>query len=342
MLTRRLLIAVASCLLTPALALGQGGPRLGVAQAPAKDAGVIRVASYNLLNLFDDRDDPALSGEAEDLDDAKPHEQKLAAAKAIRALNADVIGLQEIESYDALSEFVHEYLDGMGYEHVVSIDVGQERGIEQAVISRFPITEAMVWPHMPLGGVHPDLYGNKPNELAGQPVLCRRSPLRVTVEVPAGTSGAGDNPYRLTLFVVHHKSGKYNDYWRNRESARFVQMIQQLEESEPGRNIVVLGDFNALNTDWSVSNYRDAGMYDVFGNDRTPDASQTTHESGRCIDFIMINSALHREVKPESAFVLGVPVRSAEAAERWWETEAPEGYASDHMPLAVDIYPQDR
>ena len=178
MSTRRLLLSLAACLLLAPLAAAQNAPRLGQAKPNPKSPDVIRVATYNLLNLFDNRDDPALSGDAEDIDDAKPEDQKKAAADAIRRLDADVLGLEEIESYDALSDFVHEYLDGMGYDYIVSIDVGQERGIEQAVISRFPITEAMVWPHLPLGGVHPDLYGSKPNQYAGQPVMCRRSPLR--------------------------------------------------------------------------------------------------------------------------------------------------------------------
>ena len=338
MSTRRLLLSLAACLLLAPLAAAQNAPRLGQAKPNPKSPDVIRVATYNLLNLFDNRDDPALSGDSEDIDDAKPEDQKKAAADAIRRLDADVLGLEEIESYDALSDFVHEYLDGMGYDYIVSIDVGQE----QAVISRFPITEAMVWPHLPLGGVHPDLYGSKPNQYAGQPVMCRRSPLRVTVEVPANTHGAGAEPYQLTLFVIHHKSGKYNDYWRNRESVRFVNMIHELEQQDPDRNIILLGDFNAIISDWSVQNYRDSGMYDVFGNDRVPDAKQTTHESGRCIDFIFVNSALNREVKAESAFVLGVPVRSEADAARYWETSPPPGYASDHMPVAVDIYPQDR
>ncbi len=341
MLTRRLLPVLIATFVLPAISLAQDAPRLGVAEAPAKSRDVIRVATYNLLNLFDDRDDPALSGDAEDIDDAKPSSQKTAAAEAIRRLDADVIGLQEIESYDALSDFVHEYLGDMGYEHIVSIDVGQERGIEQAVISRFPINEAVVWPHLALGGQHPEMYGNQPNRYAGEPIFCRRSPLRVTFEVPVGHAGATD-PYLLTMFVLHHKSGRYNDYWRNAETVRIIKMIKEVEGDDPERNIVILGDFNAQRTAWSVDGYMRAGMNDVFGNERQIDASQTTHESGRCIDYILVNEALSHEVKDNSAFVLGVPVRSEADARRWYETDPPAGYASDHMPVAVDIRPVDR
>ncbi len=311
-------------------------PRLGRAEAPVKAPGAVRLATYNLLNLFDQRDDLSLQGNEDDMSSVKPESEKQALAEAIRRLDADILACQEVESYDALIEFREQYLQGMGYRHVVSIDVGAERGIEQAVLSRFPITEALVWPTLALEGVHPELFGSEPNRYAGQPLDCRRSPLRVTVDVPSADAGA---PYRLTLFVVHHKSGRHNNYWREAEAANFVDRIAELQAASPNRNIAILGDFNALPTDASVETYVSSGLIDVLAPRTARDPLTTTHESGRAIDFIFVNPAFLKDLVPSSAFVLGTPLRPAGADYR--TTPAPAGFASDHLPVAVDFLPRD-
>lgn len=334
---RRVLLTVVFALFVVPQACAEA-PRLGRAEPPAKQAGSVRLATYNVLNLFDNRDDPSLSGSEDDMSSVKPDSEKQGVAAAIRRLDADVLALQEIESFDALIEFREQYLAGMGYKHVVSIDVGAERGIEQAVLSRFPVTEAVVWPTLALSGVHPQKYGNEPNRYAGQPLDCRRSPLRVTVEIPRAGAEAGE-PYRLTLFVVHHKSGRYNNYWREAEAAKFVELIADLQRADPSRNIALLGDFNAIPSDASVQTYHSAGLTDVLAPRKPRDPLTTTHESGRAIDFIMVNPAFLKEVLPGSAFVLGTPLRPEGADYR--TTPAPAGFGSDHLPVAVDFTPSD-
>lgn len=311
-------------------------PRFGRAEAPVKQPGAVRLATYNVLNLFDQRDDPSLSGNEDDMSSVKPDSEKQGVADAIRRLDADILALQEVESFDALIEFREQYLQGMGYKHVVSFDVGAERGIEQAVLSRHPITEALVWPTLALEGVHPEQYGSEPNRYAGQALDCRRSPLRVTIDVP-GAEGAA--PYRLTLFVVHHKSGRYNNYWREAEAVKFAELIADLQASEPSRNIALLGDFNAMPIDVSVQSYVSAGLTDVLAPRTARDPATTTHESGRAIDFILVNPALLKDLVPSSAFVLGTPLRPEGADYR--TTPAPAGFGSDHLPVAVDFLPRD-
>lgn len=112
--------------------------RFGVAQAPETTPGAIRVTTYNIENLFDDVDDPELTGDNDDIDDEKPLAELKAAARAIRLVDADVLCLQEVESLEALLAFRDAHLADMGYDHVVSIDAGTGRGIEQSVLSRFP------------------------------------------------------------------------------------------------------------------------------------------------------------------------------------------------------------
>lgn len=313
-------------------------PRLGRAEPPAKAPGAIRLATYNVLNLFDEHDDPTLKGEQDDMSSVKPEREKAALAETLQRLDADIVALEEVESLQALTEFRDEHLQGLGYDYIVSIDAGDDRGIEQSLLSRFPIKEATVFPSMPLGGVHPEKYGNQPNWNAGEPIECRRSPLLAVVTIP---NAEGGKPYDLTLMVVHHKSGRYSGYWREKESARFASIIQEMQAANPQRNIAVLGDFNAEPTDLSVRTYADvAGMTDVFGERSPGDDAVLTHESDRVIDMIWVNPALGRDLVPGSFFVLGTPLRPRGAD--WKTTEPPAGYASDHMPVAVDLIPADR
>ena len=80
--------------------------RFGGDEVPAKTNGAFRLTTYNIENLFDDVDDPTLTDRNEDIDDTKPHHELLAAARAIREVNADVLCLQEIESREALDWFI--------------------------------------------------------------------------------------------------------------------------------------------------------------------------------------------------------------------------------------------
>ena len=324
---------------------GAGESSSLLAQAPPRADGTVRLATYNILNLFDDIDDPSLSGKYNDdcysydkTVRAKPEHELEAVAKAIRELDADVIGLQEIEGIGALSEFNAKYLHNMGYRYVMSIDVLHERGIEQAVLSRFPIKEAMVWPHMKLEGIHPSKVGSYRIRHAGQEIGFSRSPLFVRIEVPAGLHEKQEEPYEFAMFIVHHKSGRSYGYWRDQESQGVIGKIQALQEAEPELNIAVLGDFNAQPDADSINAYLSSGMRDMA----TPSGDHAdfyTHESRRTIDYIMMNPAMAADVQQEG-FVLLTPLRRKDQDYR--TTPAPEGFASDHLPVAIDFEPFDR
>jgi len=309
-------------------------PRIGCSEPKPRAGGTIRLATYNFENLCDTRDDPSLSGLEEDAKNAKPPEQLKALGETLRRIDADIVACEEIESYDALIDFRECCAKDLGYQYVQSIDVGAERGIEQAVLSRFPIVHAEVWPVLTLDGVEPATVDGKPNKEAGKPMHGRRSPLCVTVEVPAEKTGG--KPYRLTMLVVHHKSGRAFDYWREAEARTFVAMVKKLEQG--GANVVVLGDFNAGPDQKAVKTYIEAGMTDVLASHGS-DKAFITHASGRQIDHVLVNQSLLHEVVPGSEFVLYTPQLRPE--EDWRTAPKPAGYASDHLPVVVDIKPVD-
>lgn len=321
-----------------------GEIRFGTTEVPARTPGAFRMATYNVENLFDEHDDPALSGDQDDLPMTKPIEHREALAAAIRAINADVIALQEVESHDALIWFRNLYLSDMGYEHVASIDAGDSRGIENSVLSRYPLSNARVWPGAPLGGVHPATYGTRgqPNWFAGEPLEFRRSPLAVDLTIPSGTEIGGvaiDAPFEMTLFVVHHKSGSGSGYWREAEATKIVALMGEVASVSPGRPIAVLGDFNSVPTDKVLEIYREKGMIDTLAGRSTTDpdrAKHITHASERTIDFVLVNQALAAKIVPGSPFVFGTIVLPRGADYR--SVDPPAGYASDHFPVVVDVF----
>lgn len=310
--------------------------RFGEKTPHPKTPGAIRLATYNLANLFDDIDDPALSGEDEDIDDAKPDPERASLRDTIALLDADVLVVQEVESLDALLAFRDTWLKDLGYEHVRSIDAGDERGIEQAVLSRFPITVAENWPRRPLGGTHPENWGTQPNHEAGKPLVFHRSPLHVRIEVP-GTDGA-HAPYRLDLLAVHAKSGREGEYWREAEAKGVIEIARELQRVNPGINLIVLGDFNSEVSGPGVKQYLAAGFSDLFEGASTTHEI-TSHESGRRIDLMLLSPGVKPEVQPATRFVLGTPARLEGQS---WREAPPPGWASDHYPVAVDLVPVER
>lgn len=314
--------------------------RFGIEGPVKRPPGAFRFATYNVQNLF--YGEPGAAPDPRQ--PAKDPEHLAALAQVLRAIDADVVALQEVESKESLIRFRDEHLKDLRYDHVCSIDAGDSRGIENSVLSRFPLSREKLWKDAALDGTHPapgPESGAEARDLAGKPLRFRRAPLSVDVTVP-GTSGAPG--YTFTLIVMHHKSGRDFSYWREAESRGVLQIIDGLQKADPDRNIVIAGDFNALARDKSVQNYVSGsgitgGLIDTFA-DRTRDARWITHESGRSIDFVLVNSAMKPEVITESRFILGTPARPAGVD--WRSYPEPEGYVSDHYPVVVDFTPKDK
>lgn len=325
------LLALALAFTAPAQPAAQptrGELRFGSPEPTPRPQGVLRLATYNLENLFADRGQGRQGATP-----AKPAAERAAVAEALRRIDADVVALQEVESLETLIAFRDEYLSGLGYEHVASLDAGDSRGIEQSVLSRFPLSGAKVWGEVKLEGVH--IVEDRRDRIAiGDPIVLRRSPLRVTVTVPAEAAQHADD-YEVTLLVVHQKSGRQFDYWRQAESAAFAKWALDEMKDNPDRRVVILGDFNAQPHEPSVLTYLNAGFTDAFAHRISGDPRFITHESGRAIDLILLNAPAARDLIPETRFILGAIARPAGVD---WRTYAPPpGYASDHYPVVIDL-----
>jgi endonuclease/exonuclease/phosphatase family metal-dependent hydrolase len=227
----------------------------------------------------------------------------------------------------------------MGYEYIASIDPGYNRGIECSVLSRIPIVNASLTPQLRIDRVRRTGVGWTQVADKDQARVFQRSPLSVDLRSEDG--------YEFTLFIVHHKAGrsKENDFQREAEALKLVELLQAASAGAPGRNIIVLGDFNCAPWAKSFRTYLQAGMIDAMAHRTTykdnPDTPlYRTHESDRVLDYILLNSAAHRELVIGSQHVYGV--KSPPASFDWKKDKRSPEAPSDHYPLIIDLMTSDQ
>jgi endonuclease/exonuclease/phosphatase family metal-dependent hydrolase len=132
-----------------ALALGCDDPKVSPpadgsmdrADARSLMGGPLSVATWNVENYFDAEDDPAT-------DDMVPRQAEVEAktealGRVLRALDADVLVLQEVETAALLDRLAEGPLAGRGYDYRGLEDAGDPRGIDVAYLSRIPIDDTI-------------------------------------------------------------------------------------------------------------------------------------------------------------------------------------------------------
>ncbi len=108
-----------------------------VASVPASAADVT-VAFWNVENLFDNKLDRR--SPREDLYTSSELAEKLRKdGEILRELDADIVGLMEVENRGVLRRLVDDHLADREYKYVILMDEGDERGIDVALISRYPV-----------------------------------------------------------------------------------------------------------------------------------------------------------------------------------------------------------
>lgn len=202
-------------------------PGSAVESAAPKSAGkgVLRVATYNVENLFDDIDDPYAN---DDGAEPKPRADLEQVAAVIRTLQADVLALQEVESRGYLERFVEVFLPDQGYRHIVHYEGNDTRGIDVALVSKEPIGKVVSHRHLTFAG---------PNE---RPQKFSRDVLAVEIHPIAS------KPFEV--WVLHLKSNsdgrKYAEPVRLAEAIQLRKLLDERLTRDPHARIVVCGDCN--------------------------------------------------------------------------------------------------
>jgi endonuclease/exonuclease/phosphatase family metal-dependent hydrolase len=247
-------------------------------------------------------------------------------AKAIKAVDADVLALQEVDNLKVLDRFNSKYLGGMKYKHRILIDAFDPRSIDVALMSRYPIVSVRTY----------RAERNKANTAC----LFSRDCLEVDIDVDGKV---------LTTYVNHFKSmigGRDSTHARRKEQADKVAELvtQRWEAGGYEGNYAVLGDFN----DYLEGNSAIAalvgheGLVDV--GERIDAAERWTHYWGggneyRQLDFLLLSPQLadHNANAP-GIMRKGLPHRAERyTGERFDFVGEENPKASDHCPLYMDI-----
>ena len=314
---------------------------------PAKKA--VRLATFNCENLFArfkfkanvNAKDAVQNGWNVDVtkfDIFNPTEKKLTGA-AIKAIDADVIALQEVENLDALKRFRSIYLGGAKkYPYAIAVDGNDPRLIDVAVLSKYPLVHIRSYQELMAPG--------------GKSCVFSRDCLEVDVLLPNGKT--------LTLFVNHFKSmlDKANPKI-GRQTTRAKRMLQAKTVKEivtdrfgktAGKHpFVILGDLNDyLQSDeqgkTGVSSLVKWNQVENVVN-RLPEAERWTHfwkNSLPCrqLDYLLVSKSLATANKSAIPSVerRGLP-KSAKiyTGTRFSGVGQNGASASDHCPLAIDL-----
>jgi len=289
-----------------------------LAEAPPR----LRIATYNVENYVD---------VATDNRAAKTEASRQRVVEAIRLLEADVVALQEVGGLAGLTELQGRLSRmGLDYPHAEWVS-GFDTNIQVALLSRYPIVARRS---------HPD----ERFLLRGKRFRISRGILEVDLNVPPA--------YRFTLMSAHLKSRRETgaapqEEIREQEARVLRRLIDARLREQPDVNLVVLGDFNDIQTSLALRTIRGRGATalvdtrpaELNGDPRPPLRSGTSRRSVAWtyfyeredlysrVDYILISPGMAREWDPRETFVLAFP--------HW-------GEASDHRPLVATFLARDR
>jgi len=182
---------------------------------------------------------------------AKDPEAQETLASRIKALDVDVLGVQEVEDLAALEDFVSDLgLETVGFKHLSLVEGNDPRFIDVGVVSKLPLGGVRSWRHH----VHRD----RP----GEPAFSRDL-LEVAILNPENREPV------LTVYVNHLKSQlawgedekRKNDERRRRQAESIIEII---EEHPPGTPYLLLGDMNDTPESEPLAPLLEAGLFDAL------------------------------------------------------------------------------
>lgn len=165
----------------------------------------------------------------------KDPKERQAIINRIRAINVDVLAVQEVEDIDTLRYFVQHELGGNMYPHIILIEGNDRRLIDVAVMSKYPIGAVTTWQHAE--------HKSRPGER-----IFSRDLLQVDILEPV------ERKHLFTLFTTHLKSHFvpfFEDQIAGQKAANETRLLQAetmarivAARMRGETNFVVLGDMN--------------------------------------------------------------------------------------------------
>lgn len=291
----------------------------------------VRVASYNVKNLFAQRDLKP-GGHTRTKDPVSID----ALAESLERMDADVVTLQELSSKETLeTELLGRRNLSEKYPHIAWTKGNDERGIRVGIISKYPFTLIKNNTDTPV----PLADGS------GENLRFSRDLLRVDINTDA------DPEAELTVYNSHFKSrrpadpGEINSDLRRLSEGKATRSIVESEMKEfPNRMFVVTGDFNDNTDDPPVQAILNGEGADaeqwVDSLDHLPENQRITwpvhpRKNSRFgpeqFDHIIYPQRLDDQVTRHEPIKYEASI-DQDAKYRWTSSKA-----SDHKPIMVDI-----
>lgn len=280
----------------------------------------VRIASYNVRNLFNEAD-AARAGSL-----AKTDQELQALAGTLRALGADVVLLQEVGSVAVLARL--NDLLANPYPFIDLLEGNSDRGIHLAILSRepFELTSHRTLELSDEAGERLFEHESEADAQAGQ-----SQPLRIQRDLMLAEVMLEDLGV-LALFNVHLKS-KTNRDWRML-AADTVRAAEVRTVSErvaaylarhPERPLIVGGDFNEVRSSPVLEPLFALPLRDPMGErlaqtGRNPSTYWPKRKMR--LDYLLLSEAAGRKLVSGSA-----EIHASQRARR----------ASDHFPISVDL-----
>ncbi len=294
----------------------------------------VTVATFNVENLFAryrfranfdpvGEDGFSVNNLAFDIHD---DEAKRITAATIRAVDADIVCLQEVENLEVLDRFNSRYLPNEGYKHRLVIDSHDPRHIDVAVLSRHPFTR-----------INTHRHERNPE---GYRWIFSRDCLEVDVDVDGKT---------LSLYVNHFKSMIYTreetKERREEQVKRVADIIDdQWKKKKYEGNFIVLGDFNDYMGAGTALTALVNHSHLVNVAERRPQDDQWTHYYAgggdyRQLDYLLLPKALaEKNSNAPDIERRGLPWRASRVTvDRFDGVGEDTPKASDHCPLYMKL-----
>tara|TARA_B100001123_G_scaffold260557_1_gene290336 strand:- start:64 stop:1032 length:969 start_codon:yes stop_codon:yes gene_type:complete len=291
------------------------------------------IGYWNVENLFDLIDDPDTNddefskGGRKNVTD-EIYQLKLSRiAEGLTDLDADVVGLSEVENELVLKDLV-KIIPSRKYEYI-HYDSPDERGIDNTLIydpNRFKIVSSK-----PIPNVLPS--GDRTRDI---------------LYVKAEYSGE-----IVHLFVNHWPSnygGREKSIPKRAATAQLiVREILSILSSNPSAEIILLGDFNENPNEMNVQSLKTIGLTSLMESMLGQPKKGTYVYRGEdyFYDQIIIHESLKDKqglvIDPESVYILDLPKyrqqegRYAHYPFRFWAGDRVLGGYSDHLAVRVSI-----
>ncbi|MCH7613908.1 MAG: endonuclease/exonuclease/phosphatase family protein [Candidatus Marinimicrobia bacterium] len=291
----------------------------------------LRVGFWNVENLFDLEDDPTTRDEEFALGGKKNVTQEIYdlklknCAEVLSDINADVLGLCEVENYFVLDELNRAYKD-KEYK-IIHFDSPDRRGIDNALLY-----DSDVFTVLESKAIQNTLHDGVPT----------RDILYVLGEYKGN---------ELHIFVNHWPSnygGKEQAIPKRRTTARLlVNEVGNILSLEPDAEIILLGDFNEGPMDNNVRTFTSLNMINLMKPMVGKPKIGTYVYKGKdyLLDQVIVSSGLRDSIGLTSgeAHILDKPKYRQQEGEyahypfRFWAGNRLLGGYSDHLPVFVEI-----